>query len=231
MTTTEWAEKEIDLAIMHENPDWAEGMLDYGISCYLSALKAYKALMNGGHSGTSFGITKNILIRLMNGLPLMPITDDDFIEDENTVRESELYLKKHDLKSSIQCHRMFSLFKKTYLDGKVVYTDIDRCKCIDIHSKISYTNGQATSIVNELFPITMPYKPTVEKYRMYCEDFLTDEKNGDFDTKGFFYLIKPDGKKVEINRFFAEINGKWKQISKEEYKNRKVIKIHKFCDE
>ena len=81
MTTEEWAEREIEIACKKENPNWDGKSFDYGCACYQSALKAYKSLCEDGHSGTSFNITKNILIRLMEGLPLKPITDDDFKRD------------------------------------------------------------------------------------------------------------------------------------------------------
>ena len=62
---------------------------------------------------------------------------------------------------------------------------------------------------------------------MSCEDFLVDEKNGDFDTFGIFYLIK-DGEKIEVNRFFKEGNSDenpWEEISREEYEDRKNRKM------
>ena len=53
------------------------------------------------------------------------------------------------------------------------------------------------------------------------EDFLVDPNNGDFDTKGFFYLIKPDGERVEVNKFYKEQDGEWVEIGVEEYNDRK----------
>ena len=55
-----WAEREVELACKRENPDRKEGEFDYGCACYESALKAYKSLMEDGHSGFSIGITKHI---------------------------------------------------------------------------------------------------------------------------------------------------------------------------
>ena len=60
---------------------------------------------------------------------------------------------------------------------------------------------------------------------MFCEDFLTDKKNGDFDTVGIFYLIDPDGERVEINRFFKESSLGFSEISKDEYMERKSNRI------
>ena len=84
MTMTEWARNEVELACKRENPNRKDGEWDYGCACYESALKAYECLCDDGHSGMSFDITKNIVIRLMNGIPLTPITDEDF-KIENTI--------------------------------------------------------------------------------------------------------------------------------------------------
>ena len=46
MTMTEWAEKEIAAACKKENPNWDSKSFDYGCSCYQSALKAYKSLVD-----------------------------------------------------------------------------------------------------------------------------------------------------------------------------------------
>lgn len=58
--------------------------------------------------------------------------------------------------------------------------------------------------------------------------FLTDKKNGDFDTVGVFYALKTENGKqerIEINRFFrvpkGDEKGDWIEISKEEYMQRK----------
>ena len=70
MSMTDWAEYEVKLACKKENPDWDGESFDYGCSCYQSALKAYKSIMEDDHSGFSYSITKNILKRLLDELPL-----------------------------------------------------------------------------------------------------------------------------------------------------------------
>ena len=78
MDLKEWAKKEVEMACKRENPNWDGKSFDYGCSCYQSALKAFNSLVSDGHSGCSWGITKQILIRLMNSQPLSPITEQDF---------------------------------------------------------------------------------------------------------------------------------------------------------
>lgn len=226
MSMSDWAKEEVALACKRENPNWDGKTFDYGCACYQSALKAYETLMKDGHSGMSFNLTKNILIRMMSGLPLVPIEDKDFF-NENGERVLELepedVLREKGLKSHMQCPRMSSLFRTETLDGDVSYSDIDRQYGIDIVNGSSFHSGTISKLVNSMFPIKMPYYPSDKCYKVICEEFLTDKKNGDFDTLGLFYVITPDMEKIPVNRFGKEENGKWIDITKEEYDNRRKV--------
>jgi hypothetical protein len=227
MSMQTWAEKEIEIACKRERTDskiedgeWDYLVWDYGCACYESALKAYKSLMKDGHSGFSIVMTKHILNRLIDGKPLTPIEDTPDvwydISDINGLNGEVV---------NYQCKRMSSLFKYVYADGTVKYEDINRCYCVDINNiEVTYHSSLVQRIIDEMFPITMPYFPG-EPIKVYCEDFLTNRKNGDFDTVGIFYAIKPDGEKVEINRFFKESEDGWKEIDEAEYNERKAIKL------
>lgn len=222
MSMQTWAEKEILIACNREREasgvkenDW-----DYGCSCYESALKAFKSLMADGHSGMSIGLTKQILNRLIEGKPLTPIEDTDDIWNNIS------HFGSGDDKYIVyQCKRMSSLFKYVYNDGSIKYSDVDNCYCVDLNNQSSrYHSGLVSRIIDEIFPITMPYSPG-KAIAVYCEDFLTDKKNGDFDTRGIFYAVKPDGEKIEINRFFKESKDGWDEIDETEYNQRKSILV------
>ena len=234
MSMSEWAERECRIACGKENPDFNfdSNDFDYGCSCYKSALKAYKSLMDDGHSGSSFGFTKNILIRLMEGHPLTPIEDKDFFSDElndMAAEESPQYLKDRGLKSSLQCPRMSSLFREETLDGKVKYHDVDRCIMVDVEQPSDTFSSGSDRILDELFPITMPYMPPRNRYKIYTQTFLTDRKNGDFDTRALLYVITPDGERIDLNVYKTDDgNGGWKQITKEEYDALQEKRIDKL---
>jgi hypothetical protein len=208
-----WAEREVEIACKHERGDAPEGEWDYGCACYESALKAFNSLLGDGHSGCSIGITKSILNRLIDGTPLTPIEDTDDIW--NQISE-----KGPDHESiGYQCKRLTSLFKNVYPDGTVKYSDVDSYRCHDIHGNGIYYNGLVHHIIDEMFPIAMPYIPG-EPIRVYCEEFLTDKKNGDFDTVGVFYAVLNDGKRVDIDRYFKEGEDDQIEITAEEYQER-----------
>lgn len=231
MSMSEWAERECRIACKKENPefDFDSDDFDYGCSCYKSALKAYKSLMEDGHSGASFGFTKNILIRLMEGQPLTPITDEDFFSGDGKpiVVEPDEYLKKRGLKSSIQCSRMTSLFRDEALDGKVTYHDVDRAYFVDIEEP-SNTYCSNDRFLDEMYPITMPYYPQGGKFVIYAQEFLTDKKNGDFDTRGLIYMTTPKGERVELGLYYTEMDGKWTQIPKAQYDELLAKRIDKL---
>lgn len=219
MTMTEWAEKEVELACKRENPDRKEGEWDYGCACYESALKAYKSLAEDGHSGFSFSMTRQILERLMRGLPLTPIEDTD--DNWNDCSYGRKDGAKH-----YQCKRKSSLFKDVHPDGRVEYHDIDRIVCFDINDPdYCYRAGFISKICAEMFPIKFPYIPEDTPYKVYNEVFLVDEKNGGYDTNGILYIITPGGERVEVNRYFKESDDGFVEINGVEYLNRKEMRI------
>ena len=218
---TFWAEREIEIACKNERSRGETDeydMSDYGVSCYKSALKAYKSLTKDGHSGFSIGITQQILNRLIDGRPLTPIVDTDDVWTDVSLYGGGL---------QYQCKRMSSLFKNVREDGSYKYMDVNSSYCVDIHSGATYSNGFIRELVDKMFPITLPYMPG-KPTAVYCEDILSDPKNGDFDSIGVFYLVKADSEKIELNRFFKEDGNSWAEIDAFEYAERKASsqKLH-----
>lgn len=213
--TSTWAEKEIELACTRERTNSSEeGEWEYGCACYESALRAYNSLFSDGHSGYSIGITKQILNRLIDGKPLTPIEDTPDVWCNVTDTHNNGVTR-------YQCKRMSSLFKYVYADGTIKYSDVNRCYCVNTDGIGPYHSGLVQEIVDELFPITMPYIPD-KPFKVNCEEFLTDTKNGDFDTVGVLSIVKPNGKYVDVYRYFKEENRGFVPISYQEYINRKT---------
>ncbi|MBR5296633.1 MAG: hypothetical protein IKU29_02040, partial [Parabacteroides sp.] len=177
---------------------------DYGCACYESALKAFKSLCEDDHSGMSWSITTNILMRMCKGLPLTPITEDDL---SNRVYDN-----------TWQYQRMSSLFKKVLQNGEIKYTDVDRCIVFEKDNQgDSFYNSSVVEIVDELFPISLPYYPTIDKFKVCVETSLINPKNGDYDTRAVWWVQTPMGDRIDVNRFFTEKDGVMTEISKEEY--------------
>ena len=212
----QWAENEIKIACKRENPDWDGKSFDYGCSCYQSAFKAYKSIMEDEHSGMSFAFTRNILIRLLNQLPITPIKDTPDVWSECTWEDVDG--SKH-----YQCLRMYGLFKKVDKDGNVTYSDNDRYSSCDIGTDDWYKGSGIGKLIDELYPIKMPYYPSVNKFKVYTDTFIAEGFEGDdtdYNTRAILYLITPDGEKVEINRYYADTDNGLVEITEERYKDR-----------
>lgn len=219
---SDWAAREVALASQKEREgaedkdDW-----DYGVACYESALRAYRSLERDGHSGMSIQITKSILNRLIDGKCLTPIEDDPDIW-------TKVEFGEDDPIQHFQCKRMSSLFKDVAEDGTVTYSDVNRVQLINKESPdIPFRNGFGTRLIDKMYPITLPYFPADKKFKIIVEEFLTDEKNGDFDTVGYLQLILPDGKVVELNGYFKDGPDGMVRIEQAEYEERKANRIDK----
>lgn len=213
-----WAKNEVMMACKRVAPDRKDGEWDYGCACYESALKAFRSLCEDGHSGMSIGFTKAILNRLIDRKPLLPIEDTNEvwsdISDMSGLKGEEC---------NYQCKRMSSLFKYVYADGTVKYRDVDRYHGVNINCPDApYHSGLIDTVMDELYPITMPYMPADRAYKVYTEEFLVDPKNGDFDTVGILYVITPSLERVEINRYFKEAPNGFAEIDEAEYVKRKM---------
>ena len=217
-----WEDRECELA--KKNAD------EYVSCCIDSALRAYKTLLEDDHSGMSMALTKNILNRLIDRKNLTPITDEDF-ESTYSMYDKD-YLKKRNIKSELQCPRYTALFRTEYLNGDVKYSDINRVICFDVNDEkhIPFSNGLATDMIDDMFPISLPYMPMHSPYRLYVEEFLINKNLGDYDTVAYHHMITPDGEKIDIQRYFKELvldgnHSKWVEIDKQEYDYRKGLKI------
>ena len=216
-----WAENEIEIACGRERGNTIDYEWNYEYACYESALKAYKSLCYDSHSGLSTRITKQILDRLIDRKPLTPIEDVPEIWSDVTDCSG-----LHGEVVSYQCKRMSSLFKYVYADGTIKYRDNGNHYCFSINNPgETYRIIFVQKLMDELFPVTLPYYPG-NQMKVACETFLTDKNNCDFDTVGVFYVIKSDGERVDINRFYKETENGFVEIDETEYNERKEFSIY-----
>lgn len=212
----DWARHEVELALAREQDVENDDSIDYAKCCYESALKAFASLCEDGHSGMSISLTTGILNRLIKGQPLTPIEDDP--GDWN-----ELYDNSGDDVKHYQHKRLSSLFKDVYPDGTIKYNDVEAYECIDENSKLPYHGGGAGDIFYEYFPIRFPYNPPARRYKIVTREYLTDQKNGDFDTKEYVKILTPDGETIPVNRYFGETADGWKELDIKEFTSRVAL--------
>lgn len=147
-----WADKEVELACQRERDSAVkvghEEDAEYGIACYRSALKAFKSLLEDGHSGMSISITRQILNQLLLGESLSPITgEDDEWKDVSYEDMPEGVIKEY------QNKRMSSLFKYVYADDTVKYSDVQRVTCYE--SSHDDTHGVCHFITDSSIELSM----------------------------------------------------------------------------
>lgn len=218
--TIDWAKNEVALAKKAHANDL------YGNVCFDDALRALKAIGIEKHSGGSWAYTTNILYRLMRGLPLTPVTEEDF-KDVKPYTE----MGGHAVR---QCPRQSSLFRYDWPDGRVRYHDQDRTACVDLDT--GDTIGcWLSEIVDELYPITLPYMPGEAVYELYFRTehwHLKEASDGRYDIWVYMarYLLTPDRRRVVINRRWIANPGSTErlELTDEEYekiqKNGKLMK-------
>ena len=221
-----WAEREIAIAIKREHEadrkdaeehgrKYNPKDFSYGGEIYASALRAFKSMLKDGHSGCSWGFTKETLIRLMNHRPLTPLTgsDDEWVECGWASRDGE---------KIFQNKRCSAVFKNVDKDGNVRYTDNDYSICIDEENKYCHHFGLSSNEVDKLFPIKFPYMPSTKPYKVYDRTFdHLNAEPGCFDTIAVLRIECPDGKVIPIDKFYKENeNGKMVQIERNEYLDR-----------
>ena len=116
---------------------------------------------------------------------------------------------------------MSALFKDVYDDGTIKYSDVGRVECYNIDDpNVCWRNGFIRNLIDDMFPITMPYNPPSNPFKVYMRELLTDRKNGDYDTMAVVYVVKPDGERVDINRYFKEDIHSFVEIDALEYCDR-----------
>jgi hypothetical protein len=214
MSMIDWAKNEVRLASRREllDKDGEDDGWDYGCACYESALKAFKSLEEDGHSGMSISITKQILIRLIDGKPLTPI--EDVPEVWNEITETSK-------RCTYQCKRYSGLFKNVYKDGSITYNDLNRIICKDLRNGVSYLSKSVDLLIDTYIPdIEFPYTPPTDPYIVTTTNNKSKHcpSNSDFDMLIIHQIIYPNKKTVLTPRlYFIETADGWRKISKKKY--------------
>ena len=90
---------------------------------------------------------------------------------------------------------------------------------IDIDNDSTWSNSFIRDMVDEMYPITMPYSGG-DPYKVYIQDCLYDPKNGDYDTRAILHIKTPNNKIIHVNRYFKWSNSGFIEIDWKEYLTR-----------
>lgn len=196
----------------------------------VTALEAYKII--GGRAdipGYDVAYVMRLMEDLYNGFPLSPIEDipeiwhevwktEDSTENKDTARSMAV---------TYQCSRYSPLFKTVHNDGRIEFDDVSRCEGHDDEAPegCTFTSGRIRKLVNQYYPITMPYTPPRKPYIVECRQFKYDENDNknDWDTQAFFFIKDPYTLEETNLNIFERLNtatDDWESISKDEYIER-----------
>lgn len=216
MSMIDWARREVSLIRDIEKRRLECWEFEEVAECYDAALEAFESLLQPRPMYLDMDTTKNILNRLLNYKPLSPIEDiDDEWEDAVVIRESSgkqqvRYIHK----------RMESLYKYINANGSVGFIDLSQFQFVSLDSSALYPCDFLREVVGKMYPISMPYTPMDGPITVYVQQFLVDQRNKDFDTMMILYVVKPDGVRYDVNRYFRKGKGPWFEIGSNEYIKR-----------
>lgn len=183
--------REVQLALARNKHDDI-----YGGLCYESALGAYAAALQDNHSGYSWSITRNIIDRMMGDLTLVPIHDEDFVCELGD--------------GTVTTPRQTGIFKCLSHDGEISYTDLNRVVGVDLDSGGCFSSSLCRNVVDELFPIQMPYYTSATPYKVFVRSFCDKgfpNDDHDFNREWVSHIITPHGERHEVDRTWVHKPG------------------------
>lgn len=221
----EWAKREIDILKENlfkgydENSDEEKHNFENKIrvldSCY-----DFVSKIRSCDNDLMASLAKNIVVRLLETKPLTPVGDT---EDEWLQIAPYKYVDE----------RLPGFFKKIdkMNTDNVTYHHNDRVICHNIETNEFYGFGLVNRVIDEMFPIVVPYYPYgqhIVKISEHLIPSLINEKSKggdpDFNVIAIHNVIRPDYGPCEINRYFREPKkgeepnyGNWVEIDADEY--------------
>lgn len=193
---------------------------------YKATLEMHKALQEIIEKFPAYSAEKAFgwLVRLYKGEYIAPITGEESEwKLKTTYKEYVFYANK----------RLSTLTKKVLKNGKTEYSDTRRVRAVNLesNSNVSFFSPDALYFVDKALPIKMPYYPSSNPITVYIREFLTDRKNGDFDTISLEYAILPNGRKMLIDKHYKETDTDFVEISLDELLQRKQMHYERIRKE
>lgn len=238
-----WALNELRIIIneMKEKGEYD----DYSIAPYKTGYKLFKTLLNDTLCVDSKQKRNSIdlLLNLSKGMPLTPIKDESdvwkLVYDSNgnnnlnnritrAFYSDEVYSSLFgDIDKVYICKRYTNLHKKVYKDGKIVFSDCSRVVDLEYPEQTDplYTgyNGLVLRIMDQMYPITMPYIPrSFKRFKAYTNrldiNVLTIVMIDDYDSLWLQHRIGRSFKFSEDTQKWTEIidNYDYKELKGEE---------------
>lgn len=202
MTKMEWVTKEF------EKLDWTDPDL---IEERVNIEAVFNAAIASGYDEISpFG--KGMLDRLLKGLPLSKIKEEDEWEKRDEIEGGWCW-------SAVRYENLLKIKVKGE-DGHYSYTDLGRCKIINVNPKMKEStviSGKDCNLcvawLDLKVPITLPYIPPTIPWTFYV-DVPKDQRK-----IHLIYLKNPALQIIKIDEYYSDMNvgTDMKQLTKKEW--------------
>lgn len=190
---------------------------------YTVALLAYRTLCNKVSSFDIYETATNVLRRLINGQPLMPI--DDVLEEWKVVEPGIWQSKRYSPMFKIDMDRENKKLKKSEHTYK--YVDYGRFYCVDTlsESPLYFVSDLVrTRVIDKYFPISMPYTPsTTGKLIVICKCFLYKDAKKNTGDYGESYNYIGIERVIDTSTgYVKDVNLYLREVAKESSEEGKV---------
>lgn len=185
----------------------------------LTALEIYNNEYNDEKRTYKLLRISDNLQRMAMNLPLSYIVDRDFIDVDGIIVEDKGY--------TVYQHPVMKYFeKRVYNDGTVKYRDNRRIQTIAENTPFFGVSFEyLDEMFDEIFPINLPYFVDINPYYVYYEGLRLDKSNKFYyDVHYVKYIITNNKRIVYIDKCYQFKDGKWVEITKEEFNKLKELK-------
>ena len=194
------------------------------------AVSMFRVVFSKPKSKQHIVLVKGLLNRITSGLPLTPITMEDF---DNTVAS----LSREEIKHTCARYEGLTATKNpdgngfTYSDSRrVVFYDQslinqeETSSIIDILHNCANYPSIALKLVDDLFPITLPYMPG-EKYEVFGSSYSFKLAiGGDPDLVEIDFIKTPNGQLVKVDQYYRRTkDGKYVEVDFENFKHYRMF--------
>jgi len=193
------------------------------------AVAMFRTVFSKPKSAQHLVLVKGLLNRITSGLPLTPITMEDF---DNTVA-SEI---RGELKHTCARYEGLTATKNsdgngfTYSDSRrVVFYDQslinqeESSSIVDILHNRAHYPSIALKLVDDLFPITLPYMPG-DKYEVFGSSYSFKLAEGEPDLVEIDFIKTPNGQLVKVDQYYRKTrDGKYIEVDFENFKHYRTF--------
>ena len=186
------------------------------------ALSMFKIMTANANNKRYLGNVRNLFNRMVSDLPLTAITTVDLsgpltAADGSTYYRCERYPSLTATRANDKVEFSYSDTRRIEFYDQMLVNQEEKCYIIDILKSRDNAPSIVVKIVDDLFPIEMPYMPS-DKYQVFGATHSFKMSSGEPDLVQIDFVKTPMGQLVKVDRYFRKItDGKYVDTDLENY--------------